>query len=184
MELWKAIPGYEGIYEASNHGNIRSAENKATYSQQHGMRIWQQRILKPRKDKQNCLRVTLWKNGIPKDYLLARLVCGTWHENFINTGMTVNHIDGNRLNNSASNLEWLTRGDNIRHGFNTGLYNSVRKGVELVDRETGARLQFNSMADASRAIGRNNGYVSLCVQRGCIAAGIGGQQYRVTTVKE
>ena len=182
MEQWRAIPGYEGLYEASNRGNIRTAVGKTTHTARHGVRRWQQRVLKQRKDKQNCMRVTLWKDGKGKSYLVARLVCAAWLENLLDTEMTVNHKDGNRLNNSVDNLEWLTRGDNIRHGFDTGLYNALMHGVELVAKGTTNSRRFSSMAAASAAIGRNNGYISLCLQRGNEVAGKDGTRYQVLRV--
>ena len=179
MEQWKAIPDYEGIYEASNFGRIRTVENKTTYNARHGERHWKQRILKPKNDKQNCLRVSLWKDGKSKDFLLARLICTTWHENLINTNLTVNHIDGNRLNNSADNLEWLSRADNIKHGFKTGLYDGISNKVELVDVKTSETASFDSMASASEAIGRNHGYISLCLQKSRLATGSDGRKYQI-----
>ena len=106
QETWKEIPGYEGLYEASTFGRIRTCEGKKTYSILHGERVWKQRILKPKacSDYNICgYRVTLWKDKKPKDYLVARLVCTTFHENLIGTNMTVNQKGGNRLNNNVDN---------------------------------------------------------------------------------
>lgn len=179
MEQWRAIPGYEGLYEASDYGRIRTAENKTTYTAKHGERRWKQRVLKPKRDKQNCLRVALWKDGKAKDFLVARLVCATWHDNLIDTKMTVNHIDGNRLNNNANNLEWLSRGDNIRHGFETGLYGGLASKVELIDVSTSQETVFRSMAAASRAIGRNKDYIANCLKNNNAAIGFDGRKYQV-----
>lgn len=178
MEQWRDIPGYEGIYQASNLGNIRTAENKITYSRRHGIRHWKQRTLKPKNDRQNCLRVTLWKDGKCKDFLLARLVCTTWHDNLIDTDFTVNHIDGNRMNNRADNLEWLSRADNIRHGFENGLYSSATK-VVLTNIKTSQSLVYRSESAASAAIGRCHGYICACLKRNAQAVGVDGQTYQI-----
>lgn len=85
MEIvWKEIPGYEGVYEASNTGLIRTVEGKTTWSSRfNGWRTWQQRTLKPkiyqpkgrtRRDE----RVTLYKGGEGKDYLVARLIASAF----------------------------------------------------------------------------------------------------------
>ena len=160
MEQWKAIPGYEGIYEASNEGRIRSAEGKTTISSIHGVVHWKQRVLKQKcyKNKKGRIdaRIALWKDKKPHDYLVARLIALTWCDGYFD-GATVNHIDGNSLNNHANNLEWVTLADNIRHGFRTGLYSTMKPVEIIID---GKEMQFPSMSAASRALGKNNGYIS------------------------
>ena len=160
-ELWKDIPNYEGIYQASNLGQIRSVEGKKTYTQRHGERTWKSRIIKPKKCRDFNLcgyRVSLWKDGKHKDYLVARLVCTTWHENLIDTKMTVNHKDGNRLNNNIENLEWLSIGDNIRHGFENDLFK--QNHTVLTSKKDGTKYTFRSQTLAGRFLGRNHGYIT------------------------
>jgi hypothetical protein len=156
MEVWKDIPDYEGIYQASNLGRIRTADGKTTFTERHGVRRWKSRILKGRGDNyQTGKRVSLWKDGKVKDWLVARLVAITFlgdpPENY-----TVNHKDGNRLNNNIDNLEWLSLGDNIRHGFATGLYPT--KSVVLS--RDGQTFRFASMAKCDAFLRRSSGYTS------------------------
>lgn len=182
MEIWKDIPRYEGIYQASSEGRIRSAPGKTTFTKRHGVRHWETRIIKPKKcaNFNACgYRVTLWKDGKAKDFLVARLVCTTFHEDLIETNMTVNHIDGNRLNNKIENLEWLTLGDNIRAGFDTGLYKKAQKKVSLVNKETKERIDFDSFSQASRFLGKNNGYLSCRINRECFSAFGSDTEYEV-----
>ena len=179
MEVWKPIPGYEGIYDASSFGRIRTAEGKTTNSVRHGVRVWKQRILKPKACadyRKAGYRVTLWKNKKPKDFLVARLVCTTFHENLIGTKMTVNHKDGNRLNNRIENLEWLSLADNIRDGFKTGLYKSAQKSVILTN-EAGEKISFHSMSEADKFLCRSNGYVSGCIKKKRFPKSKSGQFY-------
>ena len=161
-EEWKPIPEYEGMYEASNFGRIRTAEGKTTSNARFPKRKWKQRVLKTKSEKgagyRGDLRVTLWKDGKPKDFLVARLVARAWVPGYSNE-LTVNHIDGNFLNNHSTNLEWLTREDNIRAGFNAGLYRNSQKPVRLID-ENYNYIDFDSMAEASRYLGKNRGYIS------------------------
>lgn len=161
-EIWKDIPNYEGIYQASTFGNIRTVEGKTTYSVRHGERHWKSRILKGRGDNHiTGKRVSLWKDKKCKDWLVARLVAITFLGE-PKEKLTVNHIDGNRLNNRIENLEWLTLGDNIRHGFNTGLY--PQKQVTLF--KNGKKFKtFRSMAECSRFLGKNTAYVSNVLKR-------------------
>lgn len=170
-EIWKDIPRFEGIYQASNLGNIRTCENKTTYTAKHGIRHWKQRTLKfkpsttnNKKLKQGMgYRVDLWKNGKNKSYLVARLIATTFLDDLIKTKMTVNHKDGNRLNNNINNLEWLSLADNIRHGFennfckqcNTRLKNTVTQKI----------LIFSSRSKASEFLKRSPNYISLCISK-------------------
>ena len=166
-ELWRDIPDYEGLYQASTKGRIRTCEGKTTRTEHHGVRHWKQRILKPKSEKAKSgrgdQRVTLWKDGKSKDYLVARLVAMAWVEGF-SPNMTVNHIDGNFKNNNVENLEWLTLSDNIRHGFKSGLYPS--KKVKVINNVTGEETTYRSMAECDRAIGKHNGYISGCFKNG------------------
>ena len=157
MEQWKNIPGYEGIYQASNLGRIRTSPGKLTHTEKHGDRHWESRILKTRGMQSSGYRVSLWKDGKHKDFLTARLIAMTWCVGY-NESLTVNHINGDRFDNRAENLEWLTLGDNIRHGFQTGLYPQIK--VRLIDTESGKTNEFISMAAASRFLGHCDGYLS------------------------
>lgn len=168
MEIWKDIPGYEGQYQASSYGRIRSTPGRITFTKYHGERHWTSKIINPKKcaDYNVCgYRVTLWKDNKPKDFLVARLVCTTFHENLINTKMTVNHIDGNRLNNRIENLEWLTLADNIREGFRTGLYESKQKKQKIKKISTGEIVEFKSQVECSKFLGRNKGYISNLIAK-------------------
>ena len=77
-------------------------------------------------------RVDLWKNGKPKCFLVARLVATTFLEDLIDTDMTVNHKNGNRLDNRVENLEWLSRADNIRYGFENGQYPQAKRNKKYL----------------------------------------------------
>ena len=79
--------------------------------------------------------------------------------------LTINHINGNRLDNRAKNLEWLTLAENIRHGFETGLYSSNQKRVSLKDLRNGDMKTFDSMAQASRFLGKECKFVSNRIRR-------------------
>lgn len=164
MEEWKDIPEYEGIYQASTSGKIRTALNKTTYTNLHGLRRWKQRTLKHRGDNyQTGYRVSLWKDGKCKDWLVARLIAMTFIRMPVDKE-TVNHIDGNRFNNRIENLEWLSLADNIKAGFETGLY--PQKEICLVNRKTHSASFFRSESQASKFLGRNNGYISDFLGKG------------------
>lgn len=166
-EIWKDIPNYEG-YQVSNLGRVRT-HNKTTYTERHGIRHWKDRIMKfkpstnsKQKSKQGMgYRVSLWKNGKCKDYLVARLVISTFTNVDINTDLTVNHKDGNRLNNVLNNLEWLSRADNIRYGFEHNQYRQDKTILYNNDE----KYIFRSKSKADEFLNRRNGYICNCIKR-------------------
>ena len=180
MEEWKVIPGYEGLYEASSEGRIRTANGKVTSSARFPYRVWRQRILKPKTEWRKCgkyydERVSLWKDGVRKDFLVARLVAMAFAE-VPYDGLTVNHINGNPMDNRAENLEWVTLADNIAHGFDTGLYDAAKKQVVLID-DNGNKTEFRSMTKASEYLGRNHGYVSSQIAKCAYCFDKNGKKY-------
>ena len=184
MEIWKDIPEYEGIYQASSLGRIRTVEGKTTFSKRHGVRHWKSRIMSGRGDnKKTGKRVCLWKDGKAKDFLVARLVAlaflGEPPE-----GFTVNHIDGNRMNNDISNLEWLSLGDNIRHAFENEL-TSGQITVKISKLNGGETIRFRSMAELDRYLKRGRGYTSAKAKRGCKSiTDVNGFCYRLSVERE
>ena len=170
-EIWKEIPGFEKLYEASNLGRIRSVDGKITYTERHGARKWKGRILKNKtKIPHNSgFRVSLWKDGEEKTWLSHRLVAMAFlgipkDIEIKGTGqrMTVNHKDGNRLNNRIENLEWLTLEDNIKHAFKNDLMSTCKKVVLIIDSK---RKEFRSMSEAGKYLGRSDSYISNCIKR-------------------
>ena len=102
---------------------------------------------------------------MPKTLLVARLVAFTFHDEDINNhNLTVNHIDGNRLNNDIKNLELIPLGDNVRHAFNIGLM--PYKTVELINKKDNSIKIFRSMAEASKFMNFNKGYLSSKFKKG------------------
>lgn len=179
-EIWKDIKGYEG-YQVSSYGRVRT-HNKTTFTKKHGTRVWKDRILhfKPsttskQKSKQGMgYRVDLWKNGKPKSFLIARLVATTFLEDLIDTNMTVNHKDGNRLNNKVENLEWLSRKENIQYGFENGQYPQDKT---ILYNKT-EYYEFRSKSLASKFLGRNHGYVSNAIKQNCKIISKDGIEYK------
>lgn len=107
-EIWKPIKDYEGLYEISNFGRVKS------YHYHNGT---SQRYLHPRKVKDGYLMVALYKNKEHKNYQLHRLVAEHYLPNLYNC-TEVNHIDCDKTNNHVDNLEWVTHYQNILHYMN------------------------------------------------------------------
>ena len=98
LNKWKEIQGFEGLYKISNEGKIYSNKINAimkTYINNNGY---------------ECVQLT--KNKKRKHFLVHRLVAGAFCSGY-QDNLVVNHIDGNRLNNRSSNLEWCTTKENI-----------------------------------------------------------------------
>ena len=173
-EIWKNIPRYEG-YQASNLGRIRTY-NKTTYTKKHGTRHWKNRILKYKSNSiKTGYRVDLWKNGKPHTLLVARLVATTFLEDLIETKMTVNHKDGNRLNNKIDNLEWLSISDNIKYGFENGQY----KQHETILFNDTEYYKFRSKSLAGAFLNRNHSYISNCIKNNRKIYSKDGIEYKV-----
>ena len=111
-------------------------------------------------NKQTGARVGLWKNGKCKDWLVARLVAITFLGEPKGDNNTVNHINGNRLDNRVENLEWLSIADNIRHAFRTGLH---PQNIRVVLKRGDYQQEFVSKGEACRFLGRSKGYVLNCM---------------------
>jgi len=113
MEVWKTIKDFKN-YEVSNYGNIRS---------NHYSKV---RILKQENAK-GYLRVSLSKDNIVYRFQVHRLVAIHFILN-IQEKPCVNHIDGNKLNNNVSNLEWCTYSENEKHSYKVlNKINPIRK---------------------------------------------------------
>lgn len=125
-EIWKDIPEYEGMYQVSNFGRIRSVDRIDNIGRKQ-----KGQIIKSLSHDLGYQRVKLSKDGKLKNYLVHRLVAQAFLMLKGKAG-EVNHKDGNKQNNHVDNLEWVTRSDNILHAFRTGI--TVRKlDVEAVN---------------------------------------------------
>lgn len=111
MQVWKEIKGYEGLYEVSNDGCVRSLEKRVPFMGSFTTK--RARMMRGRK-LGGYLIVVLCKNAVKKTHLVHRLVAAAFINNPDNK-KTVNHIDCNPLNNHYSNLEWTTQHENIMH---------------------------------------------------------------------
>lgn len=181
-EEWKDIPGYEGLYQASTFGRIRTCAGKVTSNTRFSHRVWKQRIMKQKCTKNGKgrydYRIELWKDKGHRTWLVSRLVAITWCNGY-KEGMTINHIDGNPKNNNADNLEWVSLADNIKLGFEDGLYKHQKKCV-LID-ENGNRKSFRSQTEASRSIGRSSCYIANKIYRHKPIISNTGQVYQIET---
>ena len=122
-EVWKEVPGWEGYYEASNLGNIRSVTRY--YNIQHSrtgstyIKPYVGKVLSPKVGDGGYLYVNLWRDNKGYTRAVHRLVCGAFLGH-IPDNLVCNHLDSNRKNNSLSNLEFVTQKENLAHAKRTG----------------------------------------------------------------
>lgn len=123
-EIWKDVVGYEGYYQVSNFGRIKSLGRKGSGTSAVD------RILKisPPKQKFRYCGFAMSKNGKAKTHQLHRIVALHFCEK-PDDKTEVNHKDGIKINNYASNLEWVTSSENTIHGLSLGIMNTA-KGSE------------------------------------------------------
>lgn len=155
IEIWKSIPGYEGYYEASNLGRIRSVERKIPHPMLLTGQTIHSKILKLNKDADGYFVLSIQKEGKTLFTFAHRLVAMAFIPNPDNKPC-VNHKDGNKQNNHVENLEWCTVLENNRHAHRTGLHPGTNafsnpRCVKIRCIQTGKT--FISMGEAARYYG-------------------------------
>lgn len=114
-EIWKQFRDYP--YQVSNTGKIKSMP-RVLKTRGGGSFISKEKILKPAMDKCGYVRFAIMINKKLTTFKLHRVVCEVFNGK---SNLEVNHIDGNKSNNHSTNLEWVTRSENLKHAFNSGL---------------------------------------------------------------
>ena len=168
-EVWKDIVGYEGLYQVSNLGRVKSLKRKV-YAGRNRMRWQYERILSNNKTNGNgYIVVSLNKESKSKNKYVHRLVAEAFLEN-PNNYKYINHKDQNTFNNNVNNLEFCTaqynstyRDAHIKRGlrFRNNLVNS--KKVYQLDENENIIKEFPSMAEASRELGTNHTSIYACL---------------------
>lgn len=162
-EIWKDILGYEGSYQVSNFGRVRSLP-RLKGSKHGGVTAIKGRILKPLSGRA-YLSVFLLSNGKRLNVSIHRLVAQAFLSN-PSKKEHVNHIDCNKTNNNASNLEWCTRSENARHAVENGLYVSTNRKNIFVFSTLGVLIkEFDSVNDCAVFLNRSQSAVSMAVTR-------------------
>lgn len=160
MKKWKDIPGFEGLYEASTSGEIRSIK-RVVYNGVAN-HVLKERILKPIPNGTGYFGVCLRKDNCSKRMYVHRLVAMAFlrTKNYL---LEVNHIDGNRANNNVLNLEWVTRSENHFHRYKTlkqkgvnegktGALNWRSKPVNMINMQNEVVKKFPGVMEAARQL--------------------------------
>ena len=159
MEEWRDIEGFEGKYQVSNMGRVKSLNYNHT---------GKERILKAGKSNIGYLQVDLCKDGKGKSYKIHRLVAQAFIPNPENYN-EINHVDENKENNRVENLEWCDRSYNCNYGTRNKKSAEKRrndlkmsKPVVGINKVSGLILEFPSAKEASRVTGVNQSSISAC----------------------
>lgn len=163
-EQWRPVKGYEGLYEVSNFGRVKSLGNNKSRKE---------KILKPEKHRNGYFRVDLYKDGKVKHFYVHRLVAEAFIPNPYGFEQ-INHKNEDKTNNAVSNIEWCSAKYNINYGSHNK--RSAASRINHPDRSKAVEaskypdfseicLKFASIMEAERN-GFNHGNVSYCC-RGC-----------------
>lgn len=162
QEVWKDIRNYENLYQISNLGNVKSIARKGAFRKD--------KVLKCSYNKKGYMYVCLCKNCRRKAYRVHRLVAQAFIPNPENKPQ-VNHINGNKKDNSVCNLEWTTNKENSVHAHKNNLVhnpigkeNALSKKVLQFDKENNLMNEWIGMREASRELNIAFSSIWMCCQ--------------------
>lgn len=136
IEQWKDVVGYEGLYQVSNHGRVKTM---ARLHRENRPYMKKERLLNPPINSAGYPQVALYKDKKGVIHSVHKLVATAFLDRKAEH-QVVNHIDGNKQNNHVDNLEWCTYGHNHSHAIRTG----------LIVMPTGERARGSKMSNEAR----------------------------------
>lgn len=154
-EVWKNIPGFEGLYQASSLGRIRSLDMKVKYKNTSSTALKKGKILSPKTTNKGYLEVVLMKNSVRHVKRVHRLVALAFIPNPENY-TTINHINENKKDNSIESLEWCT----VRH--NCEAYTASRNVVYQYNLEGKLIKIWHSLTRAAEDVGGDKTGIQHC----------------------
>lgn len=155
QEQWKAIKGFKE-YQISTDGRVKARSGK---------------ILTPNDNGFGYLHIHLMKDGKPHAKKIHRLVAEAFIDN-PEQKPQVNHIDGNKANNSLDNLEWTTQSENMKHAYINGLRSKTRRQVVQIELATNKQLKiYKGPRAAERATGIKHEYICFACRSNTKAGG-------------
>ena len=158
-EVWKPVCGYEGLYEVSDLGNVRSLPRNTTKG----------KVLKPYINTFNgyayvCLSKDNRRTQKRVHALVMMAFCPVDKKPGYDPMFTIDHVDGNKTNNELSNLEWCTQAENQRRAYKLGLQKTECLKKKVINLDTFEI--FDSLGDAARSVGGHKGSAITRVCRG------------------
>ena len=158
-EIWKDIKNYEGMYQISSYGRVRSLDRIVGSSCGKTQHIKGKILTICYNKRVNVYEIHLRKDGKRKCFKIHRLVADAfvYNDDPVNK-TTVNHIDGDRSNNKADNLEWASYSENEKHAYDK-LHRPINRAklmkrrCESIDKNTNLHTVYESIESASRGTG-------------------------------
>jgi len=181
MENWKDIQGYEGIYQISDKGNVKSLPREWVWGN-GAVRRRGELILKPGLNSAGYLSINMVTNGTSKNVVVHRLVAKAFIPN-PEVKAEVNHINGDKTDNRVENLEWCSREENQQHAYDTNLHKRTRavcaencrklfsKPVMQLTKDGKELNVFPSENEAERLTGINQANINACIHGKAKSAG-------------
>lgn len=161
-EIWKPVKNYEGLYEVSNLGNVRSVDRVVVYSngRKHFLKG---QILKPVKNQDGYLFLWLFKDSKRKTFKVHRIIMNTFVPNPSNLPQ-INHKDEDKTNNCVENLEWCDSKYNINYGTRIQrVTEKCSKAVLQIDKEKDVIIsEYPSTQEAARKLKICQSNISAC----------------------
>lgn len=146
--IWRDIAGYDGDYKVSNQGNVKSLKGG------------KEMIMRQYLSHNGYYQIRLSKNSIPKGHRMHRLIASAFIPNPLGKA-EVNHIDGDKGNNSLGNLEWATRSENIVHAVKIGL-RKTKKVAQICKKTKEILKVWPSAQEATRKLGISRNIPEVC----------------------
>lgn len=164
IEEWKDIEGYEGLYEISNLGRVRSLDRIVVYS--NGRKyFYKGEILKLKVDKYGYNIISFCKNGKHKTYTIHRLVASAFIPNTENKSC-IDHINTIKTDNRVENLRWVTNKENMNNPLTLNKYfgksNHNSRSVFQFNKNMELIKKWDTIKDASKNLNINQSCISMC----------------------
>lgn len=161
-ELWRDVVGYEGLYQVSNFGRVKSLNYH---------RSGEPRIIAQRQDRYGYKAVNLSKDGAARQVSVHRLVATAFIPN-PDYLPQVNHKDEDKTNNTADNLEWCTNKYNMNYGtHNERCAAGIAKPILQIDLKTGKLTLWQSATHAANVLGQDRRKICRLCHTGAISDG-------------